>query len=65
MPIDKEIHVELIKLANGDRVLRLGEATTGLCLEKKIDPRQPVVRQKAHLLKVFEAALAHELTTTA
>ena len=65
MPSDRQIQVDLIKLANGERLLRLAEGTTGLCLEKKIDPQQPVVRQKERLLKIFEAALARELTATA
>ncbi|HEY9172248.1 MAG TPA: hypothetical protein VI136_08200 [Verrucomicrobiae bacterium] len=52
------IQIDLIKLAGGDRLLRLSEAQTGLSLEKKLDPRKPVVGQKEKLLGVFQAALA-------
>ncbi|MBI5396940.1 MAG: hypothetical protein HZA91_16715 [Verrucomicrobia bacterium] len=65
MATDTEIQMELIKLASGDRLLRLTEPSTGLCLEKKLDPRQPVIRQKDRLRRAFEAALARELAATA
>jgi len=61
MPTERQIQVDLIKLASGERLLRLSEPTTGLCLEKKMNPRQPVVRQKERLMKTFEAALSREL----
>jgi hypothetical protein len=53
-----QIQIDLIKLVNGERLLRLTEPQSGLSLEKKLDARQPVVRQKERLLAVFEAALA-------
>ena len=52
------IQIDLIKLVGGERLLRLTEPRSGLALEKKLDPEQPVVRQKELLLGVFEAALA-------
>jgi len=51
------IQIDLIKLAGGERLLRLTEPQSGLSLEKKLDRNQPVVRQKERLLGVFEAAL--------
>jgi hypothetical protein len=58
-----KIQVDLIKLDNGERLLRLTDLPSGLALEKKVDSRQPVVRQKERLFSVFEAALAQaELT---
>lgn len=65
MPAERQIQVDLIKLANGERLLRLSESTSGLSLEKKIDSQKPLVRQKERLLKTFEAALARELTASA
>ncbi len=53
-----KIQIDLIKLVSGERLLRLTEAQSGLSLEKKLDARQSVVRQKERLLGVFEAALA-------
>ena len=52
------IQMELIKLVGGERLLRLTEPMSGLALEKRLDPRKPVVSQKKNLLGVFEAALA-------
>ena len=53
-----KIQIDLIKLVSGDRILRLSEPQSGLALEKKLDAKQPVVRQKERLLGMFEAALA-------
>ena len=52
-----KIQIDLLKLTSGDRILRLSEAQSGLALEKKLDAKQSVVRQKERLLGVFEAAL--------
>ena len=53
-----KIQVELVKLVGGDRLMRLTDLPSGLVLETKLDPKQPVVRQKKRLFAVFEAALA-------
>jgi hypothetical protein len=56
---DREnIEIKLLKLAGGDRLLRLTEPVSGLSLEKKLDPQQTVVRQKEKLFVILEAALA-------
>jgi hypothetical protein len=57
--VDREkIQFDLIKLLNGERILRLTEPQSGLSLEKKLSPADAVVRQKEKLLGMFEAALA-------
>lgn len=53
-----KVQFDLVKLVSGDRLLRLTEPQSGLVLEKKLDPKRPVVQQKQRLLTVFEAALA-------
>jgi len=53
------IEVELIKLADGTRVLRFTEPKSGLTLERKLDPTRPLAEQKDALAKAFRAALAH------
>ena len=60
-----KIQVDLIKLAGGERLLRLTDLPSGLALEKKVDPRQPVLRQKERLFSVFEAALTRAELTAA
>ena len=52
-----KIEIELIKLAGGVRLLRLTEPTSGLALERTLDPKVPVSAQKGALAKVFQAAL--------
>jgi len=45
--VDREkIQFDLIKLLNGERILRLTEPQSGLSLEKKLSPADAVVRQK-------------------
>ena len=39
------IQFDLIKLVSGERLLRLTEPQTGLSLEKKLNPADPVVRE--------------------
>ena len=59
-----KIQFDLIKLAGGERILRLTEPQSGLALEKKLAPADVVVRQKEKLLSAFQAALARvELAT--
>jgi hypothetical protein len=53
-----QIQIESTKLASGERVLRLTELESGYVLEKKLDGRVSVVRQKQQLVRMFEAALA-------
>jgi hypothetical protein len=58
-----KIQFDLVRLLNGERILRLTDPRSGLSLEKKLKPAEAVVRQKDLLLQVFEAALARaELT---
>ena len=52
------IQIELIKLADGKRLLRLLEPQSGLALERMLDPNQPLASQKERLVCAFEAALA-------
>jgi hypothetical protein len=53
-----KIQFDLVKLVNGERLLRLTEPQSGLSLEKKLAPADAVARQKEKLLRAFEAALA-------
>jgi len=52
-----EIQIDLVKLSNGERLLRLTESQSGLALEKKLSPKESVVRRKKTLLRAFEAVL--------
>lgn len=58
--MNTEIQIDLVKLADGCRLLRLSQPHSGLCLEKKLDPTQPVAQQKEWLLREFEALLSHQ-----
>lgn len=58
--MNDKIDIQLVKLADGGRLLRFSEKTTGLCLEKKLAAQQAVVRQKARLLREFEQLLSRE-----
>jgi len=53
------IQVDLVKLVGGERLLRLTEAQSGLSLEKKLGPKDAVIRQKQKLLAAFEGILAN------
>lgn len=53
-----KIRFDLIKLADGVRILRLSEPQSGIALEKKLAATEAIVGQKEELLRAFEAALA-------
>ncbi|HAK06508.1 MAG TPA: hypothetical protein DCO65_04445 [Spartobacteria bacterium] len=53
-----KIKIDIIKLVDGGRLLRLTESASGLSLERKLDPERPVHDQKQQLSAAFEAALA-------
>jgi hypothetical protein len=57
----RDVEMLLLKLADGARILRLSEPESGLCLEKRLDPAQPVVRQKERWARVFNTMLKREL----
>ena len=56
-----ELHIQLITLATGERLLRLEDPESGLTLERKLHPGKPLVSQKARLLALFQAMLQNEL----
>ena len=57
----RPIEMLLLKLADGARILRFNEPASGLCLEKRLDPGQPVVREKERWKQVFQTMLEREL----
>lgn len=57
----REIELLLLKLADGGRVLRFTEPVSGLCLEKRLEPKQSIARQKQRWKQVFTAMLEREL----
>lgn len=60
----RDVELLLLKLADGGRILRLSEPQSGLCLEKRLDARESVVRQKERWTHVFTAMLERELGAT-
>lgn len=65
MPDGDGIQIELVKLASGERLLRVTEAASGLALERKVNRDTPVHDQKQQLLGVFQAALDRARLATA
>jgi hypothetical protein len=61
----RSIEMLLLKLADGGRILRFSEPSSGLCLEKRLEPDQPVAQQKKRWEKVFSSMLERELGVAA
>jgi len=57
----RDIEMLLIKLADGARILRFSEPASGLCLEKRLEPKESVARQKQRWKQVFATMLEREL----
>lgn len=58
--MNANIRIQLLTLAQGERLIRLEDDATGLSVERKVHPEKPLVAQKASLLKIFEAVLESE-----
>ena len=65
MDMNTEIQIDLVKLADDSRLLRLSETASRLCLEKRLDPSASVLRQKQHWLHVFRDLVSREATASA
>lgn len=53
--------IQLVKLTDGGRLLRLSEKASGLCLEKRLAAQEPVMRQTTRLFREFESLLEREV----
>lgn len=58
MPASHKVQVDLIKLADGARLLRFTDAKSGVSVERQLDADRPVAEQKRRLGEVFQAAVA-------
>lgn len=58
MAADDQTQVDLIRLANGARLLRFTDAKSGVSVERKLDSAGSVAEQKRQLREVFDAAVA-------
>ena len=54
----ENVQIDLIKLADGARLLRFTDRSSGLSVERKLDAARSVSEQKKQLREVFEAAVA-------
>jgi hypothetical protein len=61
----RSIELLLLKLVDGGRVLRFYEPLSGLCLEKRLEPRESVARQKERWERVFITMIERELDAVA
>lgn len=53
-----KVQIDLIKLADGARLLRFTDAQSGLSVERRLDPARSAAEQKQQLGEVFQAAVA-------
>ena len=61
----RSIEMLLLKLADGGRVLRFCEPSSGLSLEKRLEPDKSVAQQKQRWEKVFLSMLDREVGVAA
>lgn len=59
-----QIELQLVKLADGSRILRIADPASGLALEKVLDPKRPLAAQKHALAQSLRAAIERELALT-
>jgi len=57
--------VESIRLADGQRIFRVVDSLTGLCLERAVDPSKPVRPQTERLVEALQALRSLPVCTAA
>lgn len=58
MAADDQTRVDLIKLADGVRLLRFTDAKSGVSVERRVEAAGSVAAQTRQLREVFDAAVA-------
>jgi hypothetical protein len=59
------IEMLLLKLADGGRIMRFSDPLSGLCLEKRLLPDEPVAQQKKRWKRAFLEMLEREFGVAA
>ncbi|GEP44006.1 hypothetical protein BGE01nite_32970 [Brevifollis gellanilyticus] len=60
--MNKLHRIQLLTLTAGGRILRMEDEASGLSIERRLDPRLPLVVQKERLERLFEAMLQSDLS---
>lgn len=60
MPAMDDITLNLIKLSDGNKVLRITEPRSGISVQRRIDREQPILEQKRQLLAALERTQTEE-----
>ena len=58
--MNPSVRIQLVRLSDGQKLMRIEDDATGLSVEKKLSPEAPVAAQKAKLLRLFEAMLVSD-----
>jgi len=53
--------IELLKLSDGSRLIRVNDPATATTLERRLDPTKPVAKQKNAVVDALRSVLAHGL----
>ncbi len=54
------IHIQLVQLTDGQKLMRIEDKSTGLSVERKLSPELPLVAQKNKLVRLFESLLLND-----
>ena len=57
--------IDLLRLADGTRLIRVADTASGTTLERRIDPTRPLARQKELVVTALRALLDRELSAAA
>jgi len=49
----ENLKIEVTRLAEGNRLIRVSDATLGICLERKVHHGQSIVKQKNQLVNAL------------
>lgn len=58
--MNPNIHIQIVQLKDGRKLMRIEDDATGLSVERNLSPEHPLVAQKAKLARLFEALLLND-----
>ena len=58
--MNPNIRIQLVQLKDGRKLRRIEDDATGLSVERNLSHEQPLVAQKAKLVRLFESLLLND-----
>ncbi len=58
--MNPKTRIQIVQLADGRKLMRIEDETSGLSVERNLSPELPLVAQKTKLMRLFETLLLND-----